>query len=744
MGEVFLADDTILGRKVALKLLPPRAAEDDQARRRLLQEAQAAAALDHPNICAIYEMKTVEDCTFIAMQYIEGEDLAARLRRGPFPLSEALAFGVQIADALAEAHGRGIVHRDIKPHNIMITPRGQAKLLDFGLAQLRRADAPAPAGDSTADTQSRRLTKSGSVVGTPAYMSPEQLRGAELDASTDIFSLAVVLFEMLAGARPFSGDSAADTVAAILTSPLPPLSAVVPGASDQLDRLLAKALAKDRAERYQTAADLLVDLRAVLRTVDSGIASTPTLASPVATEITAIAVLPFVDLSAEQDQQYLCDGMAEEVINALAQLPGLRVACRSSAFYFRGRDTDIREIGARLKVGAVLEASVRRAGSRLRVLPRLNSVQDGFTLGSDRFDGEIRDVFDIQDEIARAIVAALKLHLSGERPGTPRAVRRTESVEAYQLYLKGLYHWNRRLPQDIRLGLEYFQKSLAEDPGYAPAYSGMAACYIAPAYYGAAAPGTVIPLGRAAAEKALQVDDGQAEAHATLGMIAAIHDFEWLASDRYFRRAMTLNPASPTAFMWHALFNLAPRARIPDALRSGEHAVELDPLNPAANGTLGAVLYYAREPDRAVAQLARTLELQEDFPIAHYYLGKACTARGDHERAAAALERARALLGNSPAVAGALARCRSLMGATEEARRIRSELLNPAVGRYVPAQSLAEAHLGLGEHDAALECLERACDERSALLLWLQGDVLYDPVRSHPRFAALLKRMALD
>jgi TolB-like protein/Tfp pilus assembly protein PilF len=743
MGEVFVAEDTVLGRKVALKLLPPRTAESEQALRRLHQEARAAAALDHPHICSIYEMKTVDDCTFIAMQYVEGEDLATRLRRGALPLSEALALAAQIADALAEAHGRGIVHRDVKPHNIMVTPRGQAKLLDFGLAQLRKTEPPTITDHaSEADTQSR-ITHPGAVVGTPAYMSPEQLRGAELDARTDIFSLAVVFYEMLAGSRPFLGSSAADTMAAILTAPALPLGRFAPTAPPELDRILTKALAKDRDERYQTAADLLVDLRALQRTLDSGITSPPIVTVPSALPVNSIAVLPFLDLSAEKDQQYLCDGMAEEVTNALTRIPGLRVACRTSAFHFRG-EHDIREIGARLRVGAVLEAGVRRAGNRLRVTPRLNSVQDGFTLWSDRFDGEIRDVFDIQDEIARAIVDALKLHLSSERVDATRVSRRTENMEAYQLYLKGLYHWNRRLPQDIRIGLDYFQKALAEDPGYARAYAGMAACYIAPAYYGAAPPGTVIPLGRAAAEKALQIDESQAEAHANLGMIAAIHDYEWLASDRYFRRAMSLNPTSPTAFMWHSLFNLTPRGRFEEARRSAEHAVELDPLNPAANATLGAVYHYSRDHARAVEQLSRTLELQTDFPIAHYYLGKALTTLGRYEQAAQSLETARSLLVTSPAVAAPLALCRARAGAIEEARKLQRELEEVAAKRYLPAQALAEVHLGFGENDEALASLEKACDERSAQLLWLLGDEIYDPVRSHPRFAALVKRMALE
>ncbi len=739
---MFVAEDTVLGRKVALKLLPPRTAESEQALRRLHQEARAAAALDHPHICSIYEMKTVEDCTFIAMQYVEGEDLATRLRRGALPLSEALSLAAQIADALAEAHARGIVHRDVKPHNIMVTPRGQAKLLDFGLAQLRKPEPTLVDSDSKADTQSR-ITHPGAVVGTPAYMSPEQLRGSDLDARTDIFSLAVVLYEMLAGSRPFLGSSAADTMAAILTAPIPPLGRFTPAVPPELERILTKALAKDRDERYQSSADLLVDLRALQRTLDSGITSPPVVTPPTGLPVTAVAVLPFLDLSAEKDQQYLCDGMAEEVTNLLTRIPGLRVACRTSAFYFRG-EHDIREIGTRLRVGAVLEAGVRRAGNRLRVTPRLNSVQDGFTLWSDRFDGEIRDVFDIQDEIARAIVDALKLHLSGERALVTQAARRTENMEAYQLYLKGLYHWNRRLPQDIRIGLDYFQKALVGDPGYAPAYAGMAACYIAPAYYGAAPPGTVIPLGRAAAEKALQIDETQAEAHANLGMIAAIHDFEWLASDRYFRRAMALNPASPTAFMWHSLFNLTPRARFAEARRSAEHAVELDPLNPAANATLGAVYHYSREHARAVEQLTRTLELQTDFPIAHYYLGKALMALGKYDRAAASLETARSLLITSPAVVAPLALCRARAGALDEARKLQKELQDTATTRYLPAQALAEVHLGFGENEKALDYLEKACDERSALLLWLHGDEIYDPVRADPRFGALVKRLALD
>jgi serine/threonine-protein kinase len=749
MGEVYLAEDERLGRNVAIKVLLPQALGDEQARRRLLREARTAAALDHPGVCPVHEVGEAEGHTFVVMAYLEGEVLSRRIERGPLPVAEALDLALQVADALADAHAHGIVHRDVKPHNVIVSPRGHARLLDFGLA---RQEAPLGDRDGASEhSTDSRLTMPGAVIGTLSYMSPEQLRGLPLDAATDVFSLGVMLHEMLTARRPFEGQTRADTVSAILGAPPPPLSGSVSDLPRDLDRVLARVLAKDRAQR-PSARELHAVFRALIegRAPTSPGARTPTAAMPAAAVPvapapalpSAIAVLPFVDLSEERDQQYLCDGIAEEVISALTRVRGLRVAARSSAFRFRGADVDIREVGAQLNVGAVLEASVRRAGSRLRVTARLNDVGDGFTLWSERYDREVKDVFDIQDDIAGSIVDALRSRLSASVEA-PRVRRFNDNVEAHQLYLKGLFHWNQRTPEALRAAIDHFQQAIALEPLHAAAWVGLANCYIFPAYYGAAPPANVIPLGRAAAEKALELEPALAEAHASLGMIAAIHDYRWDEAERHLRRAIELDAASSTAPMWLGLFALTPMGRLDEGLRMAEIARSLDPLNASTHATVGAVLYYRREPTAALGHLDRTIELQPRFPVAHFYRGRTLIGAGDFESAATSLETARTLLGDSPAVKGTLARCHAQAGDRDQATRLVGEMQALGGRRYVPSQALAEAHLGLGDTAAALDWLEKAVEERSALVVWLGVDAIYDGLRSEPRFTALLSRIGL-
>jgi eukaryotic-like serine/threonine-protein kinase len=731
MGEVYLAEDTRLGRRVAVKFLDADHSTDEPARKRLLVEAQAAAALDHPNICPVFEIGSEGDLDFIVMQYVEGAQLSTILAGKTLELRETLSIAAQVAAALEEAHAHGIIHRDVKPENIMISARGLVRLLDFGLAKVQ----PDVDADVAARTQSQ-LTWPGVVMGTVPYMSPEQVRGEPLDARTDIFSLGAVLYEMATGKRPFEGQSRAETFSAILTKPAPPLARYGEEVPRELERIVSRALAKDKERRYQAVQDLRIDLETLREELESGVAL-PGLAPPPP----AIAVMPFTDMSPEKDQEYFCDGIAEELINALAQVEGLRVVCRSSAFRF-GANRDVRDVGAKLNVNAVLEGSVRRAGDRLRIMVQLVNVSDGFHLWSGRYDREMKDIFDVQDEITHAIVGALKIKLVGAQED--QLVRRyTQNMDAYHLYLKGVYYWNKRVPDAVKTALEHFEQALAVDPTYAPAYAGLAACYIVPGYYGGASPKTVMPLGKAAAMKALALDDSLAEAYSALAMVTAIYEFDWPKAEEYFRAALKRNSAYSTARSWYALFDLVPLGRLGEALRQAKRAEEIDPLSPSVNTVVGLILFYEGKYDEARTQLGKALELDPNFPVAHYYMGKAWWAEGLLEPAIESLQRARTLFGDSPAVTGTLASCYASMGRPTEARALLDEVLEAAARRYVPCHNIAEAYIGLGEKDHALEWLEKAYEERDSQLIWLKLDPIYQSLRSEPRFVALRKKMRL-
>jgi non-specific serine/threonine protein kinase len=454
MGEVYLAKDTQLERKVAIKLLPAESVADAQARRRLVREAQAAAKLDHPNICSIYEVGEEGVRSFIVMQYVEGETLAERIARKSMPIEEMLDIAVQVSDGLGEAHSRGIIHRDIKPQNIMLTPRHQAKVMDFGLAEVVRDRSLV---ESEAVTESL-LFEPGVIVGTVPYMSPEQLRAEAIDSRSDIFSFGCVLYEMVSSHQPFAGESVANTISAILTQEPPPLVRYSSAAPAELQRIITKALRKDRQERYQTMRDMFLDLKSLKddfelqsrlaraaasdwgnKVLDSAGSSVAAGSKP---QPRSIAVLPFTNTSADAENEYFCDGLAEELLHALTKVEGLKVAARTSAFSVKGKNIDIREIGQKLNVTALLEGSVRKAGNRLRITAQLINVADGYHLWSERFDRDLADVFAIQDEITLAIVDALKVRLL-DQTKTLLLKRHTENAEVYQLYLKGRYYWNR-------------------------------------------------------------------------------------------------------------------------------------------------------------------------------------------------------------------------------------------------------------------------------------------------------------
>jgi serine/threonine protein kinase/tetratricopeptide (TPR) repeat protein len=738
MGVVYKAEDLKLKRNVALKFLPEVVSRDKRTLERFQREAQAASALNHPNICTIYDIDESEGQAFIAMELLEGQTLKQRIGeraafRPPLQVDEMLDLAIQIADALDAAHAKGIIHRDIKPANIFITQRGQAKILDFGLAKLTGEQREAAESTLTAE---EALTSPGSAIGTVAYMSPEQARGEDLDARSDLFSFGVVLYEMATGRQAFTGSTSAVIFTAILTkAPTSPVR-LNPELPDQLEQIINKALEKDPTLRCQTASELRTDLQRLKRDRDSG---RKISAATEPARIPSLAVLPFANLSADKENEYFSDGLAEEIINALAQVPGLKVIARTSAFAFKGRQEDIRRIAESLGVSNVLEGSVRKSGNRIRITAQLITAADGSHLWSERYDREMTDVFVIQDEISQAIAEKLRVRLAGDRPLVKRY---TENVEAYNHYLKARYHGYKFTEEGLAKCKENIERAIAVDPNYALAWYMLAYFHYLMGFLGYMPAKAANAQSSRAARKALELDDMLAEAHAMMGTLHA-SNYDWKGAEREFRRALDLNPESEAASELYDYCYLVPMKRLDEAVAASRRALERDPLSPFLQWRLGLRYYYKRQWDRAIEQHRNALELDPNYHAAYLNLGTIYLAMGKIAEGVQAMERAVQASGHMSFPLMACAASYAMTGRTAEAQKILAEMQGIARDSYMPPSCFALIYFALGEIDRGWDWLEKAVKQHDGYMLHLSVDPFYDPLRAHPRYSVLLRKMNL-
>jgi serine/threonine protein kinase/Tfp pilus assembly protein PilF len=743
MGEVYRARDTRLGREVAVKVLPEPFARDPDRLARFEREARAVAALSHPNILAIHDYGTHGAVTYLVMELLEGQTLRSRLAKRALPWREAIEVGGAVADGLAAAHLKGIIHRDVKPENLFLTSDGRVKILDFGLA---RVETKSPVGSETGPYLPAQ-TDPGTVMGTVGYMSPEQIRGLIVDARSDIFSLGCVLYEMVSGRRPFQRKTVADTSAAILHDEPRDLANLGIQAPPGVEHAIRLCLAKRPADRFPSAQECASALRAVLSESGESQGLLPTRplgkqAQPRRRKaIDSLAILPLANASGDANSDYLSDGMTESIINMLSRLPKLRVMARSTVFRYKGRDVDLQEVGRTLNVRAVLSGRVLQQGRRLVVNTELVDVADGAQLWGEHYDRALSEILAVEEAIAQEITAKLRPRLTGDQK---KPLRRacTTNTEAYQLYLKGRYHWNKRSEEGFRKSIQHFEQAIEQDPAFALAWAGLADAYHQLGCWGNVVPHDACLKAEAAARKALEFDPALAEAHASLGTIKREYSYDLAGAERDFQRAIELNPNYATAHHWYGEC-LGCMGRHAQAIAELQRAQQLDPLSLIINAALGRHGYFfARQHDRAIDQCLKTLEMDSGFWVAHMFLGLIYAHTGQHGEALAEFQKARVLDDNVEILAG-LGFAYGLSGQRAEAEKALGELLAMSKQRYVMSISIALVYTGLGDKDQAFAWLAKAYENRNGWLSEIKADPTFDSLRSDPRFAQLLKNIGL-
>ena len=817
MGEVYLAEDTSLNRKVALKVLPVDVAANQDRMRRFKQEATAAASLNHPNIAHIYEIGEAEGHNFISMEYVEGSTLRAKIHDVHEELPKLLRALQHVAEGLAKAHDKGIVHRDLKPDNIMITTDGHAKVLDFGLAKLLEPQTDRVTGE---DPTILQHSTPGLILGTMGYMSPEQAQGKtkEIDHRSDIFSFGCILFEAITGQKAFAGKDQIETLNKIVREPAPPLTAFTPSAPADLQRIVRRCLAKDPDERYQNIKDVAIELKEVRREMQEGsgdvtvppVSSTTSEARTIwhsestrahqphvttepassastrassaefimtglrqhktatvigavlililvgavaygirsylhagSTEVAveSIAVIPFMNQSKDPNSEWISDGLTESIINNLTQLPNLKVIARSSVFRYKGREGDPLAIGKELGVRAVLTGRLMERGETMLISTELIDIRDNKQLWGEQYERPLSDMLSVQREIAREITNNLRPTLSGvERSRANKEY--TANAEAYQLYLKGRYYWNKRTPADFRKAIPFFQQAIEKDPGYAMAYSGLADTYALLSAYTNEPPKELMPKAKEAALKALALDDKLAEAHASLGQIVEYYEYDFVTARKEYHRALELNPNYATGHQWLAE-HLSGFKRFDEAIAEIRRALELDPLSAIINRIYADILVDARRFDEAIVQYQKTIELDPNFSTAYFFLGRAYEGKGMYDQAMEAYLKAGAI---NQVPEETMKQMREVYKKSGWKAYVQANLdrltVSPQRGS-LPPYLAATLYVRLGQNDEAIKSLEKAYEERDFRMIMLSVSFEFDSLRSDPRFRDLVRRVGL-
>jgi eukaryotic-like serine/threonine-protein kinase len=761
MGEVFLAEDLRLHRRVALKVLPENLASDKERLRRFEQEAFAASALNHPNILVIHEFGESAEARYIVSEYIEGKTLRQIFKEKTPKLTEILDISIQIATALSAAHQAHLVHRDIKPENIMVRPDGFVKILDFGLAKPVKQKMVGLEDETLQQNQ----TAKGVILGTVNYMSPEQAKAERVDERTDIFSLGALIYEMITGRSPFVGDSISETLANLINIEPQPLARFAANAPDELERIVSKMLRKNKDERYQTMKGLLADLKSLQKRLEfeaelkrtspldkhtteaqTQIFKTDKQETKRATAPTnLIAVLPFTNMSADAENEYFCDGLAEELLNALSKIEDLRVAARTSAFSFKNKNIEVSEIGKTLNVKTILEGSVRKSGNRVRITVQLINAADGYHLWSERYDREMKDIFDIQDEITLSVIDALKIKLfSREKEMVLK--RYTENAEAYQLYLKGQYYWFKGTPEGVKKSRDFFQRAIDLDPTHTPSYVGLAGHYGYSTVAGWLPPKEGWLKLEALLTKALELDETLPEVHNGLAALNMFYYRDWSGMEREVRQALELNPKFTEIRILYS-FYLAAVQRLDEAIAEVKRGLEIEPLSVRNRRYLGNWLHHARLYDEAIKQYQEALEIDPNEPMVYEGLGDSYEQKGLYSEAINAWQKAMMLTGDVE-LATILADTYADAGFSEAVAAVagkKLEVLNEKVekGEYVPAIHFARAYIRLGDKESAFYWLEKAGEERNMFSLMLNSDPFYDSLRSDSRYQNILRRIGL-